>query len=112
MSGLSEDDIRARAYQLWRDAGEPSGKMDTLWYDAEKQLLAERSAQGELPPGMTDNLLSRPRPLAGHLLGVSHQTIAGTPAALIALKAREGFPPTGSISRPRAPKRPSVVWNI
>jgi hypothetical protein len=56
MPGLSEEDIRGRAYELWRAAGEPSGRMDTFWYEAEKQLLAERSAQGEVPPGMTDNL--------------------------------------------------------
>jgi hypothetical protein len=30
--------------------------MDKLWYEAEKELVAERSEQGEVPPGMTDNL--------------------------------------------------------
>jgi hypothetical protein len=30
--------------------------MDTFWYEAEKELLAERAKQGEVPPGMTDNL--------------------------------------------------------
>ena len=56
MAGLSEEDIRVRAYKLWKEAGEPAGKMDTFWYEAEKQLLKERSEQGEVPPGMTDNL--------------------------------------------------------
>jgi len=56
MSDLSEEEIRKRAYELWKGAGEPFEKMDTFWYEAEKQLLAERSTQGELPPGMTDNL--------------------------------------------------------
>jgi hypothetical protein len=56
MAGLSEEDIRKRAYELWKAAGEPNGKMDTLWYEAEKELVAERSEQGEVPPGMTDNL--------------------------------------------------------
>ncbi|SEM87221.1 DUF2934 domain-containing protein [Bradyrhizobium sp. OK095] len=56
MAGLTEEDVRKRAYEIWTRAGEPSGKMDTFWYEAEKQLLAERSAQGEVPPGMTDNL--------------------------------------------------------
>ncbi|WP_314950898.1 DUF2934 domain-containing protein [Bradyrhizobium cosmicum] len=56
MTGISEEDIRDRAYHLWREAGEPAGPMDTFWYQAEKQLLAERTGQGELPPGMTDNL--------------------------------------------------------
>jgi hypothetical protein len=56
MAGLNEEDIRKRAYELWKAAGEPAGKMDTLWYEAEKELVAERSEQGEVPPGMTDNL--------------------------------------------------------
>lgn len=56
MAGLSEQDIRDRAYHLWREAGEPAGRMDTYWYQAEKELLAERTEPGEVPPGMTDNL--------------------------------------------------------
>lgn len=57
MTGLSEEEIRKRAFEIWKGAGEPSGKkMDTFWYQAEKELLAERSEQGEVPPGMTDNL--------------------------------------------------------
>lgn len=51
MPGLSEEDIRTRAYELWRAAREPSGRMDTFWYKAEKELLAERSAQGEVALG-------------------------------------------------------------
>jgi hypothetical protein len=30
--------------------------MDTLWYKAEAELLAERAEQGEVPTGMRDNL--------------------------------------------------------
>ncbi|WP_342737408.1 DUF2934 domain-containing protein [Bradyrhizobium sp. B117] len=56
MAGLSEEEIRVRAYHLWTEAGEPAGQMDTFWYEAEKQLLAERRELGEVPPGMTDNL--------------------------------------------------------
>jgi Protein of unknown function (DUF2934) len=56
MPGLTEEDVRNRAYEIWKSAGEPSGTMDAFWYEAEKQLLEERSKQGELPPGMTDNL--------------------------------------------------------
>ncbi|MCK1742409.1 DUF2934 domain-containing protein [Bradyrhizobium sp. 139] len=56
MANLSEEEIRNRAYQLWMEAGEPAGKMDAFWYQAEKLLLAERTEQGEVPPGMTDNL--------------------------------------------------------
>jgi hypothetical protein len=56
MTGITEDDIRNRAYHLWAEAGEPAGRMDTFWYQAEKELLAERAVEGEVPPGMTDNL--------------------------------------------------------
>jgi hypothetical protein len=53
MTGLSEEDIRTRAYVLWKDAGEPFGKMDNFWYEAERQLLAERS-NGRGDAGHTD----------------------------------------------------------
>ncbi|MCP3399749.1 MULTISPECIES: DUF2934 domain-containing protein [unclassified Bradyrhizobium] len=49
MASLSEEEIRTRAYHLWMDAGEPAGKMDTFWYQAEKQLLAERNEQAAVP---------------------------------------------------------------
>jgi Protein of unknown function (DUF2934) len=56
MSSPTEEKIRSRAYQLWQSSGEPAGQMDTFWYQAEKQLIAEGSELGEVPPGMTDNL--------------------------------------------------------
>ena len=56
MASLSEEAIRDRAYHLWREAGEPAGRMDTFWYAAERELLAERTEQGEVPPGLNDNL--------------------------------------------------------
>lgn len=49
MVGLSEKDIRNRAYHLWKQAGEPAGAMDSLWYKAEADLLAERAKQDEVP---------------------------------------------------------------
>ena len=54
--GPTEEDIRIRAYHLWKLAGEPDGKMDRFWYRAERELLNELAVSGELPPGMTDNL--------------------------------------------------------
>jgi len=60
MAGLTEDEIRTRAYLLWKTAGEPEGNMDTFWYHAEKELIKECRKEcrttGEIPPGMTDNL--------------------------------------------------------
>ena len=49
MTSLSEEDIRHRAYHLWKEAGEPRGEMDTFWYEAEKELLAERREVAEMP---------------------------------------------------------------
>ena len=56
MNDLPEQEIRNRGYRLWQAAGEPEGQMDGFWHQAEKELLAERQKQGEVPPGMTDNL--------------------------------------------------------
>jgi hypothetical protein len=39
MSHPTEDEIRVRAFKLWRGAGEPDGQMDTFLYRAEKELL-------------------------------------------------------------------------
>jgi Protein of unknown function (DUF2934) len=47
MPGLTEDDIRSRAYLLWEKAGQPAGQMDMYWYEAEKELIAERHEQEE-----------------------------------------------------------------
>jgi len=54
MTGPTEQEIRTRAYELWKDAGEPHGNMDQLWYQAEKELLARKAANGngEARPGL------------------------------------------------------------
>ena len=56
MTGPSEEEIRARAYLLWEEAGKPRCRMDAFWYEAERLLLKENTELGEVPPGMTDNL--------------------------------------------------------
>jgi hypothetical protein len=47
MRALTEEEIRKRAYELWKVAeqSKPYIKMDALWYRAEKELLAERVAE-------------------------------------------------------------------
>lgn len=42
MTHAYEDDIRARAYKLWEEAGKPEGRMDEFWYEAERQLKAQQ----------------------------------------------------------------------
>ncbi|WP_084518575.1 DUF2934 domain-containing protein [Bradyrhizobium sp. th.b2] len=44
MRTLTEEDIRTRAYKLWKAAG-GSTKCDAFWYQAEKELLAERARE-------------------------------------------------------------------
>jgi hypothetical protein len=55
MTGPTEQEIRTRAYELWKAAGEPQGQMDVLWYQAEKELLARRPANGKTANGETAN---------------------------------------------------------
>jgi hypothetical protein len=56
LPGPTEEEIRTRAFELWKKAGQPDDSTDTFWYQAEKELLREGSELGEPPPGMTDNL--------------------------------------------------------
>jgi hypothetical protein len=42
MAEFNDDDVRARAFQLWEQAGKPAGKMDEFWYKAERELQDER----------------------------------------------------------------------
>jgi hypothetical protein len=41
MAHVHDDDIRARAYKLWEQAGRPDAQMDEFWYEAERQLQQE-----------------------------------------------------------------------
>jgi hypothetical protein len=45
MADPTEEEIRTRAFQLWKDAGEPDGLMEKFWYQAEKELLQGRAAR-------------------------------------------------------------------
>ena len=49
MRTLTEEDIRTRAYKLWKAAGEHNTKMDAFWYQAEKELLADRASENSAP---------------------------------------------------------------
>ena len=40
MNEVSEHDIRARAHELWQQAGKPEGKHDEFWLQAEQELKA------------------------------------------------------------------------
>jgi hypothetical protein len=40
MTNPSEEQIRARAYELWEEAGKPEGRDDEFWQQAEQALRA------------------------------------------------------------------------
>jgi hypothetical protein len=52
----TEEEIKRRAYELWQAAGEPEGDADAFWYEAENDLIKKNATDGEVPPGMTQNL--------------------------------------------------------
>jgi hypothetical protein len=56
MPAPTEEDIRKRAYHLWKSAGEPNGSPDDFWYQAEKEIFKENAELGDVPLGVTDNL--------------------------------------------------------
>lgn len=57
MQTIEHDKIRDRAYQLWDQAGQPEGREQEFWYDAERELAeedqvdtSEEAAALDLPP--------------------------------------------------------------
>ena len=38
MSGVTDEQIRFRAHQLWEIAGKPEGRQDEFWHEAEREL--------------------------------------------------------------------------
>ncbi|WP_244553960.1 DUF2934 domain-containing protein [Bradyrhizobium arachidis] len=38
MTKPTEEEIRAKAYQLWKEAGEPEGQGELLWHKAQEEL--------------------------------------------------------------------------
>lgn len=42
MLEVYEDEIRARAYRLWEEAGRPDRGMDDFWLEAERQIKDEQ----------------------------------------------------------------------
>ncbi|WP_441236236.1 DUF2934 domain-containing protein [Bradyrhizobium sp. 930_D9_N1_4] len=45
MNRFDDNDVRNRAFLLWERADKPCGKVDDFWYEAERQLEAERRAE-------------------------------------------------------------------
>jgi len=69
MRTLTEEDIRARAYKLWKAADEHNTKMDAFWYQAEKELLADRASENSAPNVARHRAIRRRRkidPMVAH----------------------------------------------
>jgi hypothetical protein len=47
-----EEDIRSRAYDLWREAGEPEGQDEEYWLLAEQELRNENKSSALRTPDM------------------------------------------------------------
>lgn len=45
MAEIDADEIRKRSYELWQQAGYPSGQQDAFWFEAERQLIDEAIAR-------------------------------------------------------------------
>jgi len=55
MTNPSEHEIRARAHELWEQAGKPDGREEEFWQQAEQALRATeqlREIATEPPPTM------------------------------------------------------------
>lgn len=63
MSHVEEYRVRDRAYQLWDDAGQPEGREQEFWFEAERELIEEDEVDTDreasvinLPPLMPGNI--------------------------------------------------------
>ncbi|MEQ8599665.1 MAG: DUF2934 domain-containing protein [Devosia sp.] len=57
MHSVDQDKIRDRAFQLWDKAGQPEGREEEFWYQAERELAeedevdtSEEASKLDLPP--------------------------------------------------------------
>ena len=58
MATPKEMDVVRRAYELWQQAGEPSGKDDEFYHQAKKELQEALDRENKRPPGMTQEGLA------------------------------------------------------
>jgi hypothetical protein len=52
MTEPTDADIKQRAHRLWEQAGQPDGREDEFWFQAEQELreMEELRQQAEAPP--------------------------------------------------------------
>lgn len=63
MQTMDQEKIRDRAYQLWDRAGQPEGRDQEFWFDAERELaeegdgdISEHMSKVEQPPLVAGNI--------------------------------------------------------
>lgn len=63
MQNIDQEKIRDRAFQLWDRAGQPDGREQEFWFDAERELAeeddvdtSEEAAKLDLPPAVPGRL--------------------------------------------------------
>lgn len=64
MHTIDDDKIRDRAFQLWDQAGQPEGREQEFWYQAERELAADEevdtsdeASKVDLPPVVPGGLV-------------------------------------------------------
>jgi hypothetical protein len=80
MANLAER-IRARAYELWEQAGRPQDRSDEFWYKARQELAGDAATENE-----------RPTASLGHPPDVPAPQPQAIPAARKLAPATEGGP--------------------
>lgn len=50
MEANRDDEIRARAYQLWEEEGRPEGRAEQHWFTARESLAIEENHESALLP--------------------------------------------------------------
>ena len=60
-----EDRVRARAYQLWEEAGRPDGRSAEFWHRARAEVDEEMKSEGTQPQTAGETLGTQTPGLAG-----------------------------------------------
>lgn len=60
MTDISDEDIRARAHAIWQQEGEPEGRADEHWAQAEQELAEAVKTPGLDPTAGSDTDATAP----------------------------------------------------
>lgn len=98
---LDHDTIAARAHQIWNSYGQPSGREDEIWLEAERQLHAETTEAARNSPHK-----------GGHTKSEAESDIAKTQAAAQQRKeARAPIVPHKTAPKQKPAETGKPVWD-